>query len=149
MTKTKALELMREYSRDLIDPDLARKIAKVFGYTLKDLGIKSQKVKEYSRVNYSDETANLSSVPMYKLSQEIADRECNASIKSMMNGSGSRAEDITGQAINLLAGNAKKTKCSICGNEYYGYGNNAHPINDGMCCDGCNIDKVIPARMIV
>ena len=28
--------------------------------------------------------------------------------------------------------------CSICFEEYRGYGNNAQPINDGQCCDECN-----------
>ena len=44
---------------------------------------------------------------------------------------------------------AKKTKniCSICGQEYYGYGNNAQPINNGRCCNECNRTKVVPFRI--
>jgi hypothetical protein len=34
-------------------------------------------------------------------------------------------------------------KCSICGEEYWGYGNNAEPINSGRCCDECNAEVVI------
>lgn len=30
-------------------------------------------------------------------------------------------------------------KCSICGCEMIGYGNNAQPINDGRCCDDCDM----------
>jgi len=41
----------------------------------------------------------------------------------------------------------KKNICSICGKEYSGYGNNAQPINDGRCCDVCNILTVIPTRV--
>ena len=37
--------------------------------------------------------------------------------------------------------------CSICQREYTGYGNNAHPVNDGRCCDDCNVRTVIPARI--
>lgn len=37
--------------------------------------------------------------------------------------------------------------CSICGNDYYNYGNNAKPVNDGRCCNKCNLEKVIPARL--
>ena len=29
-------------------------------------------------------------------------------------------------------------KCSICNEEFKERGNNAQPINDGMCCDDCN-----------
>ena len=36
--------------------------------------------------------------------------------------------------------------CSICKIEYYGWGNNAWPVNNGRCCDTCNQLDVIPAR---
>ena len=29
--------------------------------------------------------------------------------------------------------------CSICGQNYEGFGNNAWPINEGRCCDACNM----------
>ena len=41
----------------------------------------------------------------------------------------------------------EKKICSICGKEYVGWGNNAQPVNDGRCCDRCNLDYVIPARL--
>ena len=41
----------------------------------------------------------------------------------------------------------RKRKCSICGQKFYGLGNNAQPVNDGRCCDYCNINVVIPVRM--
>ena len=28
--------------------------------------------------------------------------------------------------------------CSICNEDFEGFGNNAEPINDGRCCDDCN-----------
>lgn len=38
--------------------------------------------------------------------------------------------------------------CEICGELQYGYGNNPQPVVDhGLCCDKCNYEKVIPARM--
>ena len=39
-------------------------------------------------------------------------------------------------------------KCSICNNNIEGFGNNAQPINDGICCDECNA-LVIWARINV
>ena len=30
------------------------------------------------------------------------------------------------------------TNCSICKEDFEGYGNNAQPVNDGICCDDCN-----------
>ena len=43
---------------------------------------------------------------------------------------------------------ARETKkCVICGDDIQGYGNNADPIADGICCDKCNASKVIPARL--
>lgn len=38
-------------------------------------------------------------------------------------------------------------KCSICGKNYKGYGNNAQPINNGECCDKCNLNVVVPTRL--
>ena len=41
-----------------------------------------------------------------------------------------------------------KNKCCICGETYEGYGNNPFPVKDyGKCCDKCNLEKVIPARI--
>lgn len=42
--------------------------------------------------------------------------------------------------------NTKTFKCSICKEAYEGFGNNAQPINDGRCCDDCNM-LVIEARL--
>lgn len=41
-----------------------------------------------------------------------------------------------------------KNICSICGKEYQGYGNNAQPVNNGRCCNECNLSVVIPARLV-
>jgi hypothetical protein len=44
-------------------------------------------------------------------------------------------------------------KCSICEKEIpvkpYGWseGHNAWPITEGRCCDQCNRERVIPARL--
>ena len=37
--------------------------------------------------------------------------------------------------------------CSICNEDFEGFGNNAEPINDGRCCDFCNTAVVIPTRI--
>lgn len=47
----------------------------------------------------------------------------------------------------------KKYVCCICGKEFEGYGNNPYPIGhdvyseEDRCCDKCNLDYVIPARI--
>jgi hypothetical protein len=41
----------------------------------------------------------------------------------------------------------KSRKCVLCRKEFVGHGNNALPLKDGICCDICNMTKVIPARM--
>ena len=38
--------------------------------------------------------------------------------------------------------------CVICGREFDGYGNNAEPVKPGKCCDKCNLNVVIPERII-
>ena len=37
--------------------------------------------------------------------------------------------------------------CCICGKPFSGHGNNAQPVKDGKCCDECNWNVVIPARI--
>ena len=37
--------------------------------------------------------------------------------------------------------------CSICNEGFEGHGHNAEPINDGRCCDFCNMAVVIPTRI--
>ena len=45
-------------------------------------------------------------------------------------------------------GKKSKYKCVICGNEYEGMGNNPTPIKEhGKCCDECNENYVLPARI--
>ncbi len=41
----------------------------------------------------------------------------------------------------------KRIRCSICGKEFEGFGNSAEPVNDGLCCDKCNEEVVIPRRL--
>ena len=38
--------------------------------------------------------------------------------------------------------------CCICGKPIKGYGNNPEPYkHEGSCCDDCNLEFVIPARL--
>ncbi len=44
----------------------------------------------------------------------------------------------------------EKLICCICGKEIKDdvFGNNPYPIkNEGVCCQQCNLNKVIPARI--
>ena len=41
-----------------------------------------------------------------------------------------------------------KYTCCICGKKAEGFGNNPQPIKDkGRCCDACNVEVVILARL--
>tara|TARA_R100001443_G_scaffold91671_1_gene98310 strand:- start:420 stop:896 length:477 start_codon:yes stop_codon:yes gene_type:complete len=37
--------------------------------------------------------------------------------------------------------------CTLCGTEFKEFGNNAMPIKEGICCDWCDKNVVIPARI--
>ena len=39
-------------------------------------------------------------------------------------------------------------KCVICKKIIKGFGNNPEPVTKGRCCDKCNSDIVIPARLV-
>ena len=41
--------------------------------------------------------------------------------------------------------------CCICGKTFNGYGNNPYPVSkneNDKCCYQCNLDTVIPARLM-
>ena len=38
-------------------------------------------------------------------------------------------------------------KCVICKEHSVGFGNNPQPLKKGKCCDKCNFEKVVPARI--
>ena len=47
-------------------------------------------------------------------------------------------------------GALKLQVCCICGERFTGWGNNPYPVvddEDARCCDKCNGDTVIPARI--
>ena len=53
-----------------------------------------------------------------------------------------------GQSKKTKGGKMPETnKCVLCGEEYEGYGNNAEPVAEGRCCDKCDAEVVIPARI--
>ena len=42
----------------------------------------------------------------------------------------------------------EKKICCICGKEFEGWGNNPYPLKEeGLCCDECNFNKALPARI--
>uniref|UniRef100_A0A6M3Y4Y8 Uncharacterized protein n=1 Tax=viral metagenome TaxID=1070528 RepID=A0A6M3Y4Y8_9ZZZZ len=102
MTKTKAIKLMEDNSRAVIDPALARKIAKAFGYSLRDLDISPRRVSTFPRINYTEETKDLSAVSVYHLAQDIAEKLTGIRVKSRMMGMGSHAQDIVEKSVKLI-----------------------------------------------
>ena len=43
----------------------------------------------------------------------------------------------------------KTMKCVLCKKKFIGYGNNAQPLANGLCCDDCNIDVVVARNIDV
>lgn len=37
--------------------------------------------------------------------------------------------------------------CTLCGTSFDEWGNNAMPIKEGICCNWCNENAVIPTRI--
>ena len=40
-----------------------------------------------------------------------------------------------------------KVKCVLCKRPVGGYGHNAEPLAEGVCCEVCNNTRVLPARI--
>jgi hypothetical protein len=47
-------------------------------------------------------------------------------------------------------GDNERRICSLCGEPFIGMGNNPEPLKNDQerCCDDCNLNKVIPARIM-
>ncbi len=49
---------------------------------------------------------------------------------------------------NKFINQNERCKCVLCGKEFFGIGNNPAPLSQhGECCDDCNLNKVVPARL--
>lgn len=49
--------------------------------------------------------------------------------------------------MTRLNGTDTMVLCDICGKDAGEYGNNAAPVKKGICCNDCNTNIVIPARL--
>lgn len=57
-------------------------------------------------------------------------------------------DELAGFGFNESLKEAKEEhECCICHKKFKGFGNNAEPVCDGICCDDCNWRVVIPARV--
>ena len=101
LTKARALKLMLECGRELVEPKMVEDIAKVFGTSLKKLGLKPQKTSSFRVIPYKDCDEELG-VSMYEFAQKLVLDKKGINITSEMNGIGSYAEDITKQAVREL-----------------------------------------------
>lgn len=102
MTKAKAKKMMSEESRSIIDPKLASKIAKAFGYTLKNLGLVPHKVSMEYRATYFD--PNDEGVGVYRLACAIASKQNPLWEQpiSPFYGRGSTVEFYTEEALKVI-----------------------------------------------
>lgn len=94
---------------------------------------------ETARMNLVTESLDTKKPNFKKLLKESLENSSDADQKVMK-------ETLDHIGINLSEDMEKK-KCVICGKEFEGYGNNAQPVKDGLCCDDCNMKVVIPARL--
>jgi len=59
-------------------------------------------------------------------------------------------EDTEKNARNDVSPDEKIRTCVLCGKKFVGWGNNPEPLkpwSEGVCCDECNVFKVIPERI--
>lgn len=52
-----------------------------------------------------------------------------------------------GEMLNAGSNDQNSHTCVICGQKYTGYGNDARPVKEGRCCNGCNLTVVVPRRI--
>lgn len=119
MTKQKALCLLLQYSREVVEPSLASKIVKALGYNLSELESAPKKLKTFHRLNYNPQFANTEAISISSIAKEIAELKSGEKIYSNINGAGSYADDIVKQSVEIL--NGKQLTCQKCGEKIEGY----------------------------
>jgi hypothetical protein len=96
---------------------------------------------ESARMNLVTESLDTKKVDYKKLLKESLDTSTDSEKKVI---------EETLDHLNIKLNEEKeenKKVCCICGKEFEGWGNNAQPVKDGVCCDECNRSEVIPARL--
>lgn len=108
---------------------------------------KAEIIKAYKRLmldNYEDDVWKHKIEPKLDtmtyaqiLKQYRRDKKWYASLGTIV-----RNEDISIKNVSAYT-------CCICGESFVGYGNNPAPITSkGRCCNKCNSEVVIPARLL-
>lgn len=118
-----------EYT-DEVDPD---------SYDFKGFDIVLLPAVESARMTLVTESMDTKKVDYKKLLKESIDQSSDSDKKVM-------TETLNNLGIRLDEAKEKQN-CVICGKPIVGYGNNAAPVADGKCCDQCNQNVVIPARL--
>ena len=59
-------------------------------------------------------------------------------------------DDVYDKAYRDVMNTQREMECVICSNNIKDFGHNPDPINEGKgrCCNDCNINYVIPARLL-
>ena len=118
-----------EYT-DEVNPD---------SYEFKGFDIVLLPAVESARMTLVTESLDTKKVDYKKLLKESIDQSSDSDKKVM-------TETLNNLGIKLDE-DKEKQKCVICGKPIVGYGNNALPVAEGNCCDQCNQNVVIPARL--
>jgi len=85
----------------------------------------------------------------------VASNQATERVGQIMRGGediGVRIEDKTTKKTSYLLSNpmrGEELMCCFCNEKIDGYGNNPEPVAEGelKCCDKCNYDVVVPARI--
>lgn len=94
---------------------------------------------ESARMKLVTESLDTKKVDYKKLLKESIDKSSDNDKKVM-------EDTLDHLGINLTE-DVEKQNCVICGKTIVGFGNNALPVAQGKCCDKCNQEVVIPARL--
>ena len=103
MTKTKALKLMIDNPREVIDESLANKIAQAFGHSLLELKVKARRLEDFNRLTYSSVSTRHEFVAVYELAEGlIKSFDPTWEYYSPFEGQGRRTQDIAEKSVEEI-----------------------------------------------
>jgi len=120
MTKAKALKLMLEYARYVLNPRFASKLAQAMGYSLSQLGFRKEHKYVLTNAPYKGDEMTARGIATYELARKIAEQQPEKKW--------SKSEHIQIETLEYQDG--RKKKRLIIPARFHGAGSNAQSITE-------------------
>lgn len=101
ITIEEAKSRMIEHSREIVWPSFAAEITEAFGFSLKDLGLKTKKLSEFP-ILFDPANKDAECIAIEDVARTLAEKISGQQVYSNQMGRGSSAQEITEKSVALI-----------------------------------------------